>query len=184
MIERVNQPATLAAPLEPVKAFLRVSGDHDDDQIEAMIDAAARELESGAELALLFQTIRVTLDEWPATRKVRLPIGPALVGGPAATVTADGDPVPATLRPGLRPALVLDGPPQPGPVVIEYQAGFTDTPGLLPVDILGAIYDQVAVNYDQRGGSPQLRKLAQSTGTDGQSYAMMRIIGRYRGVRL
>ncbi|MCC5984326.1 MAG: hypothetical protein JJU42_08180 [Rhodobacteraceae bacterium] len=183
-IERVNQPAALAIPLEPVKAFLRVIGAEDNAQIEAMISAAARELESAAELALLFQTLRVTLDHWPATRPLRLPVGPALAGGPVVTVTADGEPVTATLRPGLRPALVLDGPPQPGPVVIEYQAGFTDTPGALPADIVHALYDQVAVSYDERGANPHQIKASQARGTSGLSYAMMRTIGRYRGVTL
>lgn len=183
-IERDNRPDALALPLEPVKLFLRVDGSHDDASIIDMIDAAARELEEAAQLALLFQTVRVTLDSWPATHRLRLPIGPALAGGPAVTVTAAGESVTATLRPGIRPAVILDGPVPAGPVVIEYQAGFTDTPGALPPDIVHALRDQVAVAYDQRAGSPQLHRLAKSTGTDGLSYAMQRCIGRYRGVIL
>ena len=64
IVERLNQ---IAAPdwIARAKDHLRVSDDAEAPLIQTMIAATVTELELYGQLALLTQSIRVTLDRWP-----------------------------------------------------------------------------------------------------------------------
>lgn len=138
--------------------------------------AAALELESYAALALLDQTIRVTLDGWPRKATLALPIAPML-DPMSVTVLVDAEPfVDFAVTSGLRPEIRLTGARPCGVVVIEYQAGFGSLAADIPADLALAIMDQTATFYDNRG--------AGEGKTNGMSPHAARIAARYRRVAL
>lgn len=186
-VQRLSLPSVPALDLAETRDFLRVVGDHEDATIFEMIEAAARELEDAAEIALRTQTIRVTVEGWPHSNRLRMPIGPVKGDDPTFQVTVDGAQIDAELIPGKRPFIALGETLTEylhhARFVIEYEAGFGATAEALPPDIRHAIRDQVAALYDFRGANPHEAKTPQAKGTAGQCYAMQRVIGRYRGVR-
>lgn len=138
--------------------------------------AAASELQHYASLALLTQTVRVTLSAWPGAEILPLPIAP-VVSGASVTVTDDGAAFTGfELRPGLRPALRLTDNAPLGEVVIEYEAGFGTDHSAIPHDLRLAILDQATAFFDGRGPGDGR--------TDGMSPHMARIAARYRRVAL
>ncbi|MBB4209159.1 hypothetical protein [Roseinatronobacter bogoriensis] len=185
-IQRLTRPA-LPLDLVATRDHLRIVGDHDDTSLIEMTEAAAHELEEAAEIALITQTIRVTVEGWPDSDRLRLPIGPVLGDNPTFQVMAEGELIEAELIGGTRPVLVLGETVTEylhhARFVIEYEAGFGATPEALPPDIRHAIRDQVAALYDFRGANAHEAKTPQARGTSSQSYAMQRAIGRYRGVK-
>jgi uncharacterized phiE125 gp8 family phage protein len=184
-ITRTTRPLVTLDPVD-LRAHLRIVGDYDDTSLIAYAQAAAAELEDAAELALLTQTIRLTLDGWPADGRLRLPIGPVQASESEFSVTLDDDQVEADLVAGLRPVIVLRDPlteaHRLGAFVVTYQAGWPDVASL-PPDITHAIKDQTATLYDFRGANPHEGKQPHAGGLAGLSFAMHRVIGRYKGVR-
>ncbi|OLS50588.1 head-tail connector protein [Rhodovulum sulfidophilum] len=172
--ERLTTPDTLAVSLEEAKLHCRVDLSEDDAAITRMIRAATREAEELGQLALINQTIRVTLTAWPKSGRLPLPIGP-VQDGAVVTVTTDGAPLTGfTVRTGRRPALELTD--YLGSAVIEYQAGFGHDASAVPEDLALAILDQVVLSYDNRGGlDDKLPSVSPS---------MARAVARHRGVRL
>lgn len=185
-IQRLTRPPA-GLDLSDTKVFLRVMHDLEDAQIAEMQDAAAHELEDAAEIALINQMVRVTVEGWPDSDRLRLPIGPVLGDDPVFQVMAEGELIEAELITGMRPVIVLGETVQEylrhARFVIEYQAGFGATAEALPPDIRHALRDQVAALYDFRAANAHEGKAAHARGTLSQSYAMQRAIGRYRGVR-
>ena len=177
IIERINRPTGATVTLGSAKAHLRVDGNDSDVEIMTMIAAAGRELEDYACLALLTQTIRVTLDCWPRASGFPLPIAP-LLDILTVSVTADGVAFDAyAVIAGQRPALRLTGERPSGLVVIAYEAGFGIGASNIPADLGIAVLDQVAILYDMRGVTDP----RQGTGL---SPHMARTAARYRRVAL
>lgn len=174
-IERLSRPVLTGDLLSEAKSLARIGFDDDDADLSRMIDAAAAEAEELAQIALINQTIRVTLDAFPRSSTFPLPIAPLLDW---STVQIDADDAPFddfSVMTGLRPAIRLTGARPSGAVVIEYQAGFGADGSSLPVDLRHAILDQAAAYYDARGpGDPKVQAL---------SPHFVRIVGRYRRVR-
>lgn len=173
IVERITTPSASPVSLSEVKAHLRIEHSMDDARLDGMIWAATREVEDTGQLALLSQTIRVTLPVWPGGLELQLPIGPVLSG--AATVTIDGEAyTDHDLTTGKRPTLrvgvasnALTSAEAQGRWVIEYSAGWVSVSDI-PQDLKHAVMDAVMWQYD---------------GCDGQSLAMWRAVSRYRGVR-
>lgn len=175
IIERLERPLNVIVHLDDVKDHARISGDDDDMAIQRMANAAAREAEDFAQIALLSQAVRVTLEAWPRGHSFRLPISP-LLDWESVTVTADGEPFEdfSTLT-GHRPELRITAARPCGQIVIEYVAGYGERAEDIPEDLRLAVMDQAAAYYDARGpGDPRAQA---------QSPHFARIIGRYRGVR-
>lgn len=178
MMRIIRTPIATSAPyvLAEAKALLRVDGDVSDAEIARMGDAAARELEHHASLALLRQSIRLELDSWPGGDVLPLPVGPVLAGAPV-TVTDGGEPFTGcTLSHGLRPALRINGAAPGGAVVVTYEAGFGTEPATIPDDLRLAVLNQAGAYFDLRGAS------------DGKLQALSphaaRIAARYRRVAI
>ncbi len=186
-VTRLTVPTAEAFGLEELALHLRVDLSDPAALTEApyMARAAVRELELHSNLAILTQTVRVTLDDWPAGKSFPLPVGPVLPGT-ACTITADGEPFTGfRMQPGLRPVLWLTSAPPIGSlvedmpsegIVIEYEAGFGPTAQQVPEDLRLAILDQAAAFYDCRG--------AGDGKTQHLSPHAARIAARYRRVAL
>lgn len=177
IIERLTPATDDPGMVDDLRAHARLDGNAEDDaQIVRMARAASREAEGLAQIALLNQTIRVTLlDGWPGGATLPLPVAP-LLDASTVEVTADFDAfTDFRVVTGLRPAIHLTGWPPAGVVVIEYQAGFGPDSDSLPDDLREAIHDQAVAYYDLRGpGDPKASAL---------SPHFARIVGRYRAVR-
>lgn len=177
IVERLNRPTTGAVSVDRAAAHCRVDGNESDAELGEMIAAATRELEDYSGLALLDQTIRVTLECWSRASVFPLPIAPVLDVLPVS-ITADGAPYEDfAVITGQRPAIRIAGDRPSGVVVIEYEAGFGATENDIPDDIRMAIVGQVANLYERRGDDDA----AKGTGMAPQ---FARIAARYRRVAL
>jgi uncharacterized phiE125 gp8 family phage protein len=175
IVQRLTQSVELPFDQANLAEHSRVTTDDAAELIHHGI-AAASELEQYAQIALLDQTIRVTLERWPRASTLALPIAPVL-DPLSVTVTADGVAYDAfAVVTGQRPAIRLTGAKPCGVIVIEYQAGFGALAEDLPPDLLHAIMDQAAALYDARG--PGDGK------SNGMSPHMARIAARYRRVAI
>lgn len=175
IVERLERPLSLVVDLRTLQLHTRSDGiDELLPELHRFAVAATHEAEDFAEIALLSQPVRVTLDRWPRALSFRLPIGP-LLDWTSVTVTADGQPFEAfSTTTGNRPELRATARP-PGRIVIEYVAGYGATLHDIPVDLRHAIMDQAAAYFMARGpGDPKRQAL---------SPHFARIIGRRRGVR-
>lgn len=168
----------LAASLEAVKLYLRADQSDEDAAITNMIRTATFELEEFAGLAVLIQTIRVTIFDPPSQLYLSLPIGP-VVDDAEVVVTIDGVAfIDFQIETGHRPVIRWGDSFDlltPTRLTVEYSAGFGATSEDVPADLAQAIMDQTALHYD--GRSPMdARSLTTSP-------HMARIGARYRGVR-
>ena len=144
--------------------------------LQRMAAAAALEFEAYAQIALLNQTVTVTLEARPSLSVFPLPVAP-LFDPLLVDVTIDGTPYDEFyVIAGLRPAVRFHAYRPCGVYVIEYTAGFGETPADLPEDINNAIFDQASALFDMRG--------SEDGKTYGMSPHMARVAARYRRVAL
>lgn len=177
-----RDPVSEAEPFvtDDVRSALRLEPDESELVAEAnrIALAAAMDVEGFAQIALLTQSIRVTIFEPRQEYATRLPIGP-VAQDHVPTVTIDGEPFTAfEVEGGNRAYLRWLAPYYeltPSRMVITYTAGFGDTAQHIPSDLAQAVLDQVALLFD--GRSPVDAKHLTS------SPHMARIGARYRGVR-
>lgn len=177
IVQRLERPLSNVLSLQDLALHTRTDGmDEVLPELQRFALAAVCEAEDLAQIALLSQAVRVTLDAWPRGNCLRLPIGP-LLDWDSVSVSAGGvDFEDFTTTTGMRPELRLVGARPLGQVVIEYFAGFSEEGENIPEDLRLAIMDQAAAYFDARGpGNPKAQAL---------SPHFARIIGRYRGVRV
>lgn len=179
LVERT--PISTAAPvaLAEVKEYTRIDTADFDATLNRAIKAAADEIENFGQVALLSQTIRVTVFDMVHGRGFDLPIGP-VADAATASVTIDGVAVigfdlVGGMRPHLRwpEALRYEFSAR---VVIEYPAGFGDAAEDIPDDLAQAVIDQAALIF--YGRAPQEAKLLS------RSRHLARVGARYRGVSI
>lgn len=180
LVHRTPENASTApVGLLSVKSHCRVDYDEDDQLIEGLTLAAMADIEDAAQIAVLTQTIRVTIFSPGHHTTLFLPIGPALQSE-GVTVTVDGEPFTGfEFVTGNRPMIkfnTLYPDPSPDRLQVEYVAGFGSTPQHVPRDIQLAITDQAAVLYEARG---QIDPKNLTT-----SGHLARVAARYRGVRV
>ncbi|MDF1716192.1 MAG: phage head-tail connector protein [Antarcticimicrobium sp.] len=180
LVDRAPGGSVLPVDLEALKLFLRINGeDAEDATLTNMSRSAAAEIEQFAQIALLNQTIRLTIVDPERECLLALPIGPVAVAA-VPSVTIDGDAFTGFdfiggTRPlirwqdcyfGLTPTLIQ----------VEYQAGFGATHEDIPADLTQALFDQAGLHFDCRAeADPKNRTLSPHTA---------RIAARYRGVTL
>ena len=143
-----------------------------------MAEAAAREIELYAGLALLDQTIVAESDPAPGAA-LRIPVNPVQTITSVETVAEDGTVATFTegwhLREGRLAELRLSAEPAEA-IRVTYTAGYGDTVTDVPEDLALAVLDQALRLYDLRGD------LADTPPTPSPAFA--RIAARYRAVRL
>lgn len=168
-----NPPFVLA----DLKGHHGMEGEDFDKELSTAGHAAALEIEHFGQLALLDQTIRVTILDPQLGRGVSLPVGPMREGSPIS-ITVDGEAFTEfAVVDGFRPYLHLrQGIPQADRVVIEYRAGFGPEETDITEDLRTALWDQAKMHFDAK--SPTDAKALTS------SAHMARIAARYRGVSL
>lgn len=169
-----------AVSLDQVKARARIVGDDDDMELSLLIDTAASEIEAHCGIALLAQSVTVTLRAW--CKRIPLPIGPFWTEGfaehPVTVEQLDeagiATPHPAGwwIQGGRYPVLNLAGDGNGAAIRITYPAGFGE-PASIPADLQLAVIDHAAMMYDARGltDAPQ-----------GLSIAATRIAARHRRI--
>lgn len=179
LVHRTVVSTALPFVLDDLKAHIRVDHEDDDSAISNIGLTAAAEFEQFTQLALLTQTIRVTIFNPAQECGVNLPIGPVSDDG-VPTVTIDGEVFTAfDFVGGIRPYirwLESYHDLSPSRITIEYQAGFGEAASDIPPDIAQALMDQAALHYD--GRSPMAAKSLTT------SPHMARIGARYRGVKI
>lgn len=179
LVERTKISTNVPFDLSDLKLHARVDAADEDSSLTNMGWEAVAELQGLASIALLRQSIRLTILNVTLCDGLSLPVGPMAPNG-TTTVTIDGvastdfDVVSAR-RPYLVWASTLHGTCVER-VVIEYEAGFGDETTDVPEDIRYAILDQVAVDYDERA--------APGNGSVSRSASLSRIAARYRGVSI
>jgi hypothetical protein len=165
--------------LDEVQAGLRADDPDFMLEVQNLAQAAALELESFAQIALLSQTIRVVIFDPVQQYTTRLPIGP-VAQDHVPEVTFDGEPFTEfEFEGGNRPSIRWLAPYyelSPSRIAITYTAGFGDKADSIPRDLAHAVIDQACFLFDAR--SPGENK--------GATHAphMARIGARYRGVGL
>ncbi len=156
-VEPDVEPVTLAA----VKEHLRVSHASEDALLEGLIRAARDEVERSTGLALIEQSWRLALDDWPAgdtlallRHPVREILSVTIYGadGEAALLTADAYLLDANARPArlhfsAKPEIhkVMNG------IEIDFVAGFGEAGADVPDLLRRAILVLVAHWYEFRG---------------------------------
>lgn len=176
IVQRTPLSAVNPFVLADVQRHLRVTDADMMAESQAFALAAVKEFEAYAQVALIDQTITVTLEEDIRRALLQLPIAP-MIDPLSVTVVADGVAFAAfAVIAGQRPALRFTDVKPCGLVVIQYKAGFGPAVTDVPQDIKLAIADQAAAYFDQRGAA------------DGKTVAMSphmaRIAARYRRVSL
>ena len=178
LVHRIEESAALPFDLEQLKLHLRVSDNAEDAAIQNIGLTAATELEQFAQIALITQTIRVTIFSPTKEYGLRLPIGPVAFDH-QPTVTIDGEAFSGfDFDGGNRPYirwLASYHDLTPDRINIEYEAGFGLTESSVPADLSQALLDQAALHYD--GRSPMDAKSLTT------SPHMARVGARYRGVQ-
>jgi uncharacterized phiE125 gp8 family phage protein len=152
-------PAEEPVSLVEAKAFLKVDDTAEDGLITTLIGAARLHIEGVTGRALLAQSWRVVLDDWPTSRVVKLPVTPFIelteitafdaAGGAHLVPLAQFMSEPDRL---LLPADVAGMPAlreQQG-IEIDYVAGFGTEPGDVPRDIRQALLVLVAYWFEHR----------------------------------
>jgi uncharacterized phiE125 gp8 family phage protein len=136
-------PAEEPLALDDAKTWLKLDQDADDDLVRALIIAARLQVEARTGRALVTQSWRLTLDDWPPGGIVRVPIAPVTALSTAAVVASDGsatmlDTATVTLDLASTPPrlLALDRPSGRGFAGIRFDlvagyGGAADVPGPL-----------------------------------------------------
>ncbi|UYN99698.1 MAG: head-tail connector protein [Devosia sp.] len=155
----------LAGPaLEPVslaeaKAFLKVDEAAEDGLITTLIGAARLHVEGVTGRALLTQSWRVVLDDWPETGMVRLPVTPLHAVTAISAIDANGASHDLALGQFGRdldrlivPRVIVGMPAlqERGGIEIDYVAGYGETPADVPADLRQALLGLVAHWYEHR----------------------------------
>ena len=158
-----SPPASEPVTLAEAKAHLKIDVDDDDDLITRLIASARRAVEQYTGRALVMQSWRFTIDQWPASRTLALPKPPLLavtavttydragtgtVLSPSSYIV-DADEQPARIT--LKETTVLPSPlREAGGIAVAFDAGY-GSPSDVPDALKTAILSLVAHLYASRG---------------------------------
>lgn len=152
-------PAEEPIALADARAFLRLDDTAEDGLLTTLIATARLHVQAVTGRAMLEQSWRLVLDDWPATRSLALPVGP--VQSLAAVTAFDLDDEPHALDPGqfvlqaghvLLPQ-ALSGAPALRKrlgLEIDYVAGYGTDPAQVPADLRHAALVLVAHWFENR----------------------------------
>lgn len=174
---RTVEPALEPVTLAEAKAFLRVDHDSEDALIVGLIKAARQDVERSTGAALIDQTWRLTLDDWPASASVavhRYPLKQVVgvtvydADGDSAEIdpadyVVDGNASPPRIHFKRR---VTSGQPVNG-IEIDFVAGFGDAGPDVPDGLRRAMLLLVAHWYEFRASvGPQDQPISYLPGYD------------------
>lgn len=190
----ITPPTAAALTTAEAKLHVRVSGSAEDLLIDAMIAAATQEAEHLMQRAILPQTWRLTLDEWPcgASQIVHLPMGKVTAVSSVRYAAADtGTMTPLTfatdyqadlssdLTARLLPAYGKTWPAtrlQLAAVEVTFVAGWPDAASVPPL-IKSWLLLRVGALYENRQAWTEGRSINRNGFVDG-------LLDRYRRVTL
>lgn len=159
----VSSPALEPLSVEETKAHMRVDSSSDDAMIGSLIEVARSQLENELSRALIHQTWRLTLDQWPKEGVVSLPRAPVASISTVTYYALDG--TPQTLAStvcqldgqSLPPCVVFDrsllpaaGCDQINGVEIDYVAGYGAVASDVPAPLRHALLLLSAHLYETR----------------------------------
>jgi uncharacterized phiE125 gp8 family phage protein len=180
-------PAEEPVSLAEAKAFLKVDDGAEDGLIATLIGAARLHIEGVTGRALLAQSWRVVLDDWPESGAVKLPVSPFIALSEINAVDEAGVSHAVPLAQFLAEPDRLLLPPtiagmpvqrQRHGIEIDYVAGFGTEPEDVPADIRQAILALVAHWHEHRDAV-----IIAGSGTVVPS-GFDRLIARHKAVRL
>lgn len=164
-LTRTTPPATEPVSVETAKAWLRVSHSDDDALIADLIRSAREHVETRTGLALITQSWRERLEDWPRDRLSASGLAVRLARAPLVSVEAvrvrgrdialtEWDPAEyrvETGEPGRLVAILPFTLPRPevrgGGIEIDFTAGYGETPDDVPAPLRAAILHLVAASY-------------------------------------
>lgn len=160
-IAELTPPLAEPITLAEAKAHLRLDASDEDALVSALIRAARDHLERQTGLCLIARSLRLHLDDWPASRVIPIARGPVQTienvtvydaAGNAAAVVVSGYLLDGHARPAR---LVLPARPAAGQAIngieIDFSAGFGDTGADVPDTLKRAMLLHVAAMYELRG---------------------------------
>ena len=152
-------PAEEPVSLAEAKAFLKVDDAVEDGLITTLIGAARLHLEGVTGRALMAQSWRIVLDDWPDNGVVKLPVSPLLSVTSIAAIDGHG----ASHDIGLaqfssdkerlfvpRVVVGMPGLQERGGIEIDYVAGFGTDASDVPADLRQALLGLVAHWHEHR----------------------------------
>ncbi len=138
----LTPPAVEPLTLAEAKSWLRLETTDEDATVAALIPAARQAVEAASGRRLISQGWRITLDAWPETTVVRLPLAPLAAVTVVRVLAADGTAtVLATSAYGADLAgspprlLLLAPPPPPGRIAAGIEIDVTAGYGPLATDV-------------------------------------------------
>lgn len=156
-------PATEPVTVAEAKAFLRIDHYSEDVLLGSLVLTSRLHIEAALGLALLSQTWKLALDDFPSDGIIELPLSPVAGVASVRVLTADGaaltlDAAAYEIDTASRPARILRSPgaywPPPGKrsngVEIEFTAGFGASSADVPAPIRQALLLLVAHWYEHR----------------------------------
>jgi uncharacterized phiE125 gp8 family phage protein len=156
----LTAPAAEPLALDEARLFLRVEHTDDDALIGALIAGARLHIEAQTKRALITQTWRLALDEWPESGRVGVRPAPLQAVTAARVYDADGNAATLDLQSFVR---VLDGTgiafvpwamPAPGRIAsgieLDLRVGYSDTALSVPEPLRQAIRLLAAHWYENR----------------------------------
>jgi len=187
----LSGPAAEPVSLDDAKAYLRLDSDDEDALVTTLVTAARLHVEGATGRALLTQSWRLVLDDWPSVGLLRLPVGPLQsltaitaydINGDPVTLSTDGVLWDAQAAPSLLylPAGFGDGVvlrPFQG-VEIDYVAGYGTDPADVPATLRQALLLLVAYWFENRDAVV----LAGSGSVIPSGFDQL--VGPYRSIRL
>jgi len=156
-------PATEPVALADARAFLRLDSGDEDGFVETLIAAARIHVESITGRALIEQSWRVVLDDWPQDRTVKLPVAPLIAVDAITTYDSEGtgftislaevvsetDVAPARL---FLPRVIPDAPAlrKRRSIEIDVTVGYGSTPDDVPAGLRQALLSLVGHWFEHR----------------------------------
>jgi len=162
----LTPPAQEPVTLTDVKAWLRIDGIDEDGLINALITSARLSIETITSQALITQTWRVVLDQWPLAPIVEVPLSPLQSLAAARIYNADGSTTALTVsdfrveinaKQQPRLALLKRQPPPMLPISgieIDLVTGYGDDGTSVPEPLKLAVKMLVAFWFENRGDEP------------------------------
>ncbi|CEJ85680.1 conserved hypothetical protein [Hyphomicrobium sp. GJ21] len=157
-----SPPAVEPVTVADAKAHMRIDTDAEDILIGSLVLTSRLHIETALSLALITQSWKFTLDRWPKSREIELPLAPLRSVGGVRVIDASGNATTVSDQSYLvdlasrPPRLIWNNsvPPLPGGAVkgieIDLTAGFGDSAASVPAPLKHAILMLTAHWYEHR----------------------------------